>query len=54
MVISPTGSTKKGAAAIGRRYGCIEKKNEISNFVISFHFFADDVHEWIDSYFDSC
>ena len=33
MVISPTGSTKKGAAAIGRRYARI--KIEISNVVFS-------------------
>jgi hypothetical protein len=44
MVISPSGCTKKGAAAIGRRHGRIQ--SEISIFVF-FFFFADDVHEWI-------
>jgi hypothetical protein len=48
MVISPTGSTKKGAAAIGRRYARI--KSEISNVVFFFFFLFSlkNVHESID------
>ena len=45
MGISPTGSAKKRAAAIGRRSGRIER--EISTLILFTVFFlTHEVHEW--------